>query len=356
MEFISVKDAAGKWNIPQHCVLALCFEKRIPGISLSGGNWLIPDGAPRPDLGPAYSSPPQDFLAKPFVKWAGGKAQLLGEFRKIYPSGLGTTYRKYAEPFVGGGAVLFDILNEYALDEAYISDTNKELISAYATIKDSVDELIASLRQMQAKYLSLSQEFRKIYYYKIRERFNYLITTNIEGDPVEIASLFIFLNKTCFNGLYRVNQKGSFNVPIGSYKAPTICDDVNLRNISMKLKNVNIVCADYREALSFIDNKTFVYFDPPYRPLTETANFTAYTDNLFDDRSQRELAEFVNLVNEREAKIVVSNSDPKNSKPDDNFFEHLYSGYRINRVKATRMINCNGEARGKVNELVITNF
>ena len=166
----------------------------------------------------------------------------------------------------------------------------------------------------------------------------------------------IFLNKTCFNGLFRVNKKGLFNVPMGSYKNPMICDEDNLRAVSEKLQNVTIICGDYRESADFIDENTFVYFDPPYRPITDTASFTAYTENLFNDEEQIELAKFVDDMHKKGAKMVISNSDPKNSNAEDNFFENIYSSHKINRVEATRMINCNSEARGKIKELLISNF
>ena len=166
----------------------------------------------------------------------------------------------------------------------------------------------------------------------------------------------IFLNKTCFNGLFRVNKKGFFNVPMGSYKNPLICDEKNLREVSDKLQNVEIVCGDYKKAANFIDENTFVYFDPPYRPLTETASFTAYTENLFNDDEQIELAKFVESMHKKGAKIVVSNSDPKNANEEDDFFDNIYSKHKIRRVEATRMINCNSEARGNIKELLISNF
>ena len=166
----------------------------------------------------------------------------------------------------------------------------------------------------------------------------------------------IFLNKTCFNGLFRVNKKGLFNVPMGAYKNPMICDEENLRAVSEKLRNVRIVCGDYRLSANFIDEHTFVYFDPPYRPLTDTANFTAYTENLFNDEEQIVLAGFVEEMHRKGAKVVVSNSDPKNADAEDDFFDIIYSSHKIRRVDATRMINCNSEARGKIKELLISNF
>ena len=292
---------------------------------------------------------------KPFIKWVGGKGQLLSEINKLYPVELGKNINKYAEIFVGGGAVLFDILSKYKLDEVYISDKNLELINTYKSIRDNVDILIKSLKEMEEQYIPLDNENRKDYYYKKREEYNSL-KINIEENNIEKAVLFIFLNKTCFNGLYRVNKKGEFNVPIGTYKKPKICDEENLKNVSMALKKVKIVYADYRESEEFIDNKTFVYIDPPYRPLNITSSFTSYTENDFNDKEQIELAEYINVLNKKGAKIVISNSDPKNNDIDDNFFDKLYKNYNINRVKATRMLNSNASLRGAINELLITNY
>ena len=292
---------------------------------------------------------------KPFIKWVGGKGQLLSEINKLYPVELGKNINKYAEIFVGGGAVLFDILSKYKLDEVYISDKNLELINTYKSIRDNVDILIKSLKEMEEQYIPLDNENRKDYYYKKREEYNSLKISS-EVNNIEKAVLFIFLNKTCFNGLYRVNKKGEFNVPMGAYKKPKICDEENLKNVSLTLRNVKIVYADYRESEKFIDDKTFVYIDPPYRPLNITSSFTSYTENDFNDKEQIELAEYINVLNKKGAKIVVSNSDPKNNDIDDNFFDKLYKNYNINRVKATRMLNSNASLRGAINELLITNY
>ena len=292
---------------------------------------------------------------KPFIKWVGGKGQLLPEINKLYPIELGKNINKYAEIFLGGGAVLFDILSKYKLDEVYISDKNLELINTYKSIRDNVDILIKSLKEMEEQYIPLNNEDRKIYYYEKREEYNSL-KINSEVNNIEKAILFIFLNKTCFNGLYRVNKKGKFNVPMGAYKKPKICDEENLKNVSLALKKVKITYADYRESESFIDEKTFVYIDPPYRPLNITSSFTSYTENDFNDKEQIELAEYINVLNKKGAKIVISNSDPKNNDIDDNFFDKLYKNYNINRVKATRMLNSNASLRGAINELLITNY
>lgn len=292
---------------------------------------------------------------KPFLKWAGGKGQLIQEIACYYPF-ENKKITKYAEPFVGGGAVLFHILGRYDLQEVYISDINEELVNTYRIIRDDVEKLIHFLSGYQKEYIPFEKEERKKYYLAKRMRFNELKANGNETINIEKAALMIFLNKTCFNGLYRVNREGLFNVPMGSYKNPMICDEDNLRTVSKTLQKVTIVCGDYREAADFIDENTFAYFDPPYRPITDTANFTAYTENLFRDEEQMKLAEFVDNMDKKGAKIVVSNSDPKNSNEKDDFFDNIYSAYKIKRVEAARMINCNSEARGKIKELLISNF
>lgn len=356
MDYISAKEAAEKWGISQRRVAVLCSEKRITDAVMVGNMWIIPISAKKPtDARHLRYSKQDGQFVKPFLKWAGGKGQLLSEIEKYYPFENGKI-TKYAEPFVGGGAVLFDILSKYDLKEVYIGDINEELINAYLNVRDNVEDLIKLLSSMQCDFIPLNTEQRKDYYSEKRKRFNDLKISNDKSFETEKAALMIFLNKTCFNGLYRVNRKGLFNVPMGSYKNPLICDEKNLRAVSEKLQNVTIVCGDYRKSAAFIDKNTFVYFDPPYRPLTDTANFTAYTENLFDDEEQIKLAKFVDTMNRKGAKIVISNSDPKNTDFDDNFFDNIYSALKIKRVDATRMINCNSDARGKIKELLISNF
>ncbi len=302
-----------------------------------------------------YCNKSEKKTVKPFLKWAGGKSQLLHEIEKYYPFADGNI-TKYAEPFVGGGAVLFDILNKYDLEKIYISDINEQLINTYHIICEDIDALVEYLYTVQNDFFLLDTADRKSYYMQKRERFNEL---NINGDKnavIEKAGLMIFLNKTCFNGLFRVNKKGLFNVPMGAYKNPLICDENNLRAVSKKLQEVTIVCGDYRESLNFIDKNTFVYIDPPYRPITDTANFTAYTKDFFNDKEQIKLAEFINKIDKKGAKILVSNSDPKNFNIEDDFFDNIYCAYKIKRVEANRMINCNSNARGKIKELLISNF
>lgn len=354
MNYISAKETATKWDISQRRVATLCSEGRVIGAMFVGNSWVIPCDAVKPIDARTKAALLTSAEAKPFLKWAGGKGQLLKEIEQYYPFAKDATITKYAEPFVGGGAVLFDILNKFELQEVYISDINAELINTYTIIRDDINALLDVLKQFETDYLALDNDNRKEAYLAKRARFNELKNKKEKG--VELAALMIFLNKTCFNGLYRVNRKGEYNVPMGAYKNPLICNEHNLKSVSKKLQNVKIVCGDYKESGDFIDNKTFVYFDPPYRPLTPTANFTSYTEGMFDDKNQLELAKFVQELDQKGAKIVASNSDPKNTNEDDNFFDDAYAKQNIKRVSATRMINRNSDKRGKIHELLISNF
>ena len=339
MVFLSTKETALKWDISQRRVNVLCSEGRIPGATQVGQTWIIPAIASKPIDARTQKKYKISNNAKPFLKWAGGKNQLLPEIRRYYPFERDITITKYAEPFVGGGAVLFDILNRYELDAVYISDINVALIDTYITIRDNLDLLLTNLSKLETQFLALDPEQRKTFYYHHRSRFNDLKRERI--NKLEIATLMIYLNRTCFNGLYRVNKKGDFNVPIGAYKNPMICDEQNLRNVSRKLRHTQIVCGDYQKSAEFIDEKTFVYFDPPYRPLNPTSNFMSYTNELFNDTKQLELAEFVQALDKQGAKILISNSDPKNIDENDNFFENAYQNQNIKRITASRMINSN---------------
>ncbi len=356
MDFMSTKEAAQKWGISQRRVAVLCSENRISNAAMIGNMWLIPINTEKPkDARSLRYSESLIQKAKPFLKWAGGKGQLLSELEQYYPF-KDNKITKYAEPFVGGGAVLFDILNKFAIEEIYISDINRELINAYKAISKDVNTLIELLNKYQNEFCILEASKRKEYYINKRDRYNYIKLNGDINIDIEKAALMIFLNKTCFNGLYRVNKKGLFNVPMGSYKNPLICDENNLRTVSEKLKNVKIVFGDYKMSSDFIDQNTFVYLDPPYRPISDTASFTSYNEYVFNDSEQKKLAKFFRMMDKRGAKIVLTNSDPKNTKEDDSFFDCLYSNYKIKRVKANRMINCKGYARGKINELLISNF
>lgn len=354
LSFISAKEAAEKWDISQRRVAILCSENRIDGAMMVGNMWIIPSNAEKPiDKRTIRYERATKIELKPFLKWVGGKTQLINEIEKFLPADGEQVLTKYAEPMVGGGALLFSILSKYYFEELYISDINLELINAYTVVRDNVDLLVEKLSEMQAIFLPMNENGRKYYYYNARDKFNNLKLS--EETAIDKAALFIFLNKTCFNGLYRVNKKGQFNVPMGAYKNPTICDENNLRNISQALQNVKIVCGDYTLSESFIDKDTFVYLDPPYRPISETSAFTAYNTDSFDDNEQIRLSQFIERIDKVGAKIVLSNSDPKNVNPDDMFFDDLYKSFKIHRVEATRAINSKAEKRGKISELLIHN-
>ncbi len=249
---------------------------------------------------------------------------------------------------------MFDVLNRYTLEAVYISDINRELIATYTVIRDNVDALIDLLSAMQSEYWQADEETRKVYYYAKRERFNILKTA--QSYTIEIAALFLFLNRTCFNGLYRVNAKGGYNVPMGRYKKPVICDSDNLQAVSSCLQGVQIVCSEYQKSRHFIDNQTFAYFDPPYRPLSQTSNFTAYAQYGFGDKEQTALARYIDELCNIGAFVVASNSDPKNTNVDDDFFDKLYRNHTISRISANRMINSTAIGRGKINELLISTY
>lgn len=287
---------------------------------------------------------------KPFIKWAGGKSQLLDAIRAKYP----TKIERYCEPFVGGGAVLLDVLANFQPKEVLINDINPELTNTYTQVRDNTEKVISLLSDMQSTFWEMDNDERKEYYYSKRDRFNELIKQ--ASSTEEKAALFIFINKTCFNGLYRVNAKGLYNVPMGAYKKPPICDAENIRLISELLKHVDIQCGDYNNCEFFIDSNTFVYIDPPYRPLSETSSFTSYAKTDFGDEQQIQLGHFIEHISQKGAKVVASNSDPKNTNENDNFFDDVYKMFTINRVAATRMINSNSKGRGSISELLISNF
>lgn len=266
-----------------------------------------------------------------FVKWAGGKKQLLEQFKPFFPRKI----NRYIEPFVGGGAVLFYVLKNFKPKEVFIFDINEELINTYEVIKKDVENLIKELKKLKKLH-------NKETYYKVRAEDPKLLS------PLTRATRFIYLNKTCFNGLYRVNSKGQFNVPIGSYKNPLICPEEDLREISKLLKNVKIINASFEECLKYAKKGDFVYFDPPYYPLKKSS-FTTYTKDNFLEKEQEQLKEVFSKLDKKGCKVMLSNSDTK-------FIKNLYKDYNIYIVKATRMINCDGKNRGKINEIVVTNY
>lgn len=300
--------------------------------------------------------------AKPFIKWVGGKNQLLEQFENYYPNELRKgTIKNYAEPFLGGGALFFALSQHYKIENAYLSDLNKDLILTYQVIQQKPNELLDFLEHYQKEYDQTEQAKRNDLFLAVRQHFNLhrfeINYKKLSDNWVSRAGQFIFLNKTCFNGLFRLNSKGEFNVPYGKYKTAMIFDETNILAVSKTLQNAQIQYANYSNCWENVNENTFVYFDPPYRPISQTASFTTYTGTEFKDREQLQLAQFFQkLDKEKGAKLMLSNSDPKNENPDDDFFEKTFLGYNIFKVSANRAINCDGEKRGKINELLITNY
>ncbi len=291
--------------------------------------------------------------AKPFLKWAGGKTQLIEQIKEQLPNNIHNEAFTYIEPFVGSGAVLFWMLKQFPnLEKAIINDINKDLTNCYITIKGDVENLITVLSNWENEYHSIleNEEAKKKYYYKKRTLFN-----TRKSNQTTQSALFIFLNRTCFNGLFRVNRKNEFNVPIGSYKKPQICNSENLRAVSVVLQKVEILNGDYSETLSYTNGNSFFYFDPPYKPLSETSSFNSYAKDEFNDTEQIRLKEFCHTLNLLNHQWILSNSDVKGKDHNNNFFDDLYSDFNIFRVNARRSINANPKKRGKLTELLITN-
>ena len=297
----------------------------------------------------------EKFSVKPFVKWAGGKTQLLNEIENALPAFVKENEFIYVEPFVGGGAVLFYLLQNYPnIKKAIVNDINADLINSYRVIKNNVSDLINILKRFEKEYHSLEpdNEAKKKYYYAKRKQFN-----KRKNDEILHTALFIFLNKTCFNGLYRVNKKNEFNVPWGSYKKPLICDEQNLLAVSKILNNfdVEFLNSDFTETLQFANEKTFYYLDPPYKPINNTSSFTSYTSEDFTDEDQIRLAQFCETLDKKGASWILSNSDVRTADEKNNFFELLYNNFNIKRVFARRNINSNPNKRGTLTELLISN-
>ena len=300
-------------------------------------------------------------VVKPILKWAGGKGQLLEQIAKHLPQELiEGKIDCYIEPFIGGEAVFFWIAQNFNIKEFYLSDINQELILLYKTIQKDVSSLVEELKKIENEYLILNEEKRKIYFLNKRESYNKfkdrIDIKNFDISWFRRAAQIIFLNRTCFNGLFRVNKKGYFNVPFGNYKNPRICHTDNLISASKLLQKATIQYFDFTEIQSLATPKTFVYFDPPYRPLTKTASFKSYSQFDFNDDEQKRLASFYQKLDRQGTKLMLSNSDPKNIDKNDNFFDELYSGFTINRIQANRMINSKASNRGAISELLITNY
>jgi len=269
------------------------------------------------------------------LKWAGGKTQLIEQFMPLFPK----RFNRYIEPFLGGGAVFFYVVQKFKPNEIILSDINEELINTYVVIRDAVERLIIELKQHKEYH----QADGKKYYLEIRR------VNPTDLPALERAARFIYLNKTCFNGLYRVNSKGIFNVPMGSYKNPGILKEDVLREASKLLQRVVLKVMPFEKVLNFATKEAFIYFDPPYYPLTKTSRFTAYTKDVFLESAQEKLAEVFKELDKRGCKLMLSNSDTE-------FIKKLYFDFKINFVSAKRMINSKSEGRGAISEIVITNY
>lgn len=273
----------------------------------------------------------QAHFPRPFLKWAGGKSQLIQQYIPYFPKNFET----YHEPFLGGGAVFFYLYRNSSNFQAFITDINPELINAYCCVKDNVEQLISLLDEHQLQH---NQE----YYYQVRSQPG---TTDLER-----AARLIYLNKTCFNGLYRENPKGEFNVPIGRYKNPKICNPDLLRSVSESLQSAQIEVRAFDSVLDYAKTEQdFVYFDPPYHPLSPTSNFTAYTRYKFNEDDQIRLRDTFAFLAKRRVKVMLSNSDCP-------FIRELYSEFKIYEISASRMINSNAKKRGMISEVLITSY
>jgi len=301
-------------------------------------------------------------IPRPFLKWAGGKTQLLMELERRLPKTTqeDRVIKNYVEPFVGGGALFFFLTTNYNVKNSLLIDINPELLMAYKVIQKDHHNLIKILADLEFEHLRKNEEDRKTNFYNIRQEYNRQLTVigheKYSMEWIQRTAFLIFLNKTCFNGLFRLNSKGEFNVPFGKYKNPAICDEANINAVHQALKKTKLLCAGFTEAQEYIDDDTLVYLDPPYRPINSTSHFTGYSREGFSDDDQRKLADFYRKMDKNGAYLILSNSDPKNHDLNDNFFDELYSGYNIERVPAKRNINSNTSRRGEIMELIIRNF
>ncbi len=292
--------------------------------------------------------------AKPFIKWVGGKGQLIEQLEALLPADFSERENvTYIEPFVGGGAMLFYMLQKYPnIKSAVINDINPDLTLCYQVVRDNPTELVKSLDAIQTEYHALrTEEERKIFFLGKRDRFN---TKSL--DSIENCTLFFFLNRTCFNGLYRVNKAGKFNVPFGKYSTPTICDADTIYADSRLLQKVEIMTGDFEQTYTKIEDNTFFYFDPPYRPLSNTSSFNDYSKEDFNDNAQIRLKYFCDKLNEIGVDFMLSNSDCLGKDGIDRFFDDLFIDYRIERVWASRNVNAIASKRGKLTEIVVNNY
>lgn len=272
---------------------------------------------------------------RPFLKWVGGKNQLIQQYLPHFPE----SYRRYYEPFVGGGAIFFRLQPQ----QSFLADINIELVNVYRCVREQVEELITLLEDHQALH---GQE----HFYAVRSQLTISDDWFLEGNNLERAARLIYLNKTCFNGLYRENSKGQFNVPIGSYEKPTICDSELLRVASSALQSAQIERSSFDAVLSHAKSpEDFVYFDPPYYPISSTSKFTSYSRYSFSEADQIRLKEVFAELSDRGVKVMLSNSDCP-------FVRELFQKFNIHTINATRNINCNAEKRGKITEVLVTSY
>ena len=278
-----------------------------------------------------------DNRPKPFLKWVGGKGQLLSQFDTLFPQ----TFYHYYEPFVGSGAVFFHLLPAIP---AILNDSNPNLIAVYQHIQSQVDELLSILYQIRYDYHKMAPEQQEKRYYQVRDTYNIL-----PAGTIEKSAFLIFLNKTGYNGLYRESKRGGYNVPFGRYDNPALFDEANLRSVSKALHHVELLNGNFCKAVETARAGDFVYFDPPYMPVSKTSSFTSYTHSNFDAQQQMQLAELARQLADKGVQVMLSNSNSE-------FIRCLYKDFELHEVRASRAINSKADLRGKITELVITNY
>jgi len=279
-------------------------------------------------------------IVKPFIKWVGGKGKLIPELKSFFPQ----KFDRYFEPFIGGGAVFYEVIQNNNLEFSWINDVNKKLVITYQQIKNKPNKLISILEKIEKDYKKKTEDERKNFFYSIRDEYN-------KGglDDLDITTYLIFLNKTCFNGMYRENSKGEYNVPFGDQKNPTICDKENLLAVSECLKNTKITNLSFEESVKDCKKGDFIYFDPPYYPINGTSKFTSYSKDNFGQNEQIKLRDTFKQLSDKGCFVMLSNSNTE-------FIKDSYKDFKINEIYAARSINSKGDGRGKIKEVVITNY
>ncbi|MFZ0455770.1 MAG: Dam family site-specific DNA-(adenine-N6)-methyltransferase [Ignavibacteriaceae bacterium] len=299
-------------------------------------------------------------LAKPFLKWAGGKTQLLTDIDNNLPPEIKSNgIKNYYEPFLGSAAVFLFLKQKYNIENAYLSDISSNLISTFKIVRSETNSLIKELKFLDSEFKLKNLGERKVYYNNKREEFNALLLSGNQKNKQKLvrkASLTIFLNKTCFNGLYRVNKSGQFNVPFGRYENPKIIDEENLLLVSQLLRNVVLEVRDFKSLPKIVKKNSFIYYDPPYSPLNKTSNFTSYSEFEFSLKEQEELAKVYVLLDKKGTKQLLSNADLKSHNSKNDFHDNLYYKFTIKRILASRVINSKSANRGKISELLVSNY